>query len=285
MTNPKLRIGRISYSNTHPFFFEAKGLCDDSSQFSFSDGVPSEINQGLQSGQLDMGLASSVCYAQDPEKYVILPQFCIAGRGRTDSVILVSSQDPSQLKNQTIYLTTESLSAVHLLKVLMTFFYQVDCRYERMSNQGQGNGEQPYLLIGDQAMEAVRKGLPVWDLSALWESWMDLPFCFALWLIRRDALPAKQHHVQAWTQRLQSNLDLNLSDSWPAARDLASSRAGIDAGWMVEYWRHLEYNLDSDVLRGLEKLYELAEKAGFISQVPKLSFWEGRLDAYLGTNN
>ena len=43
---------------------------------------------------------------------------------------------------------------------------------------------------------------------------------------------------------------------------------------LIEYWRHVSYDLDHHHIEGLQCFYLLLEKHGLIDKVPEITFFE-----------
>ena len=97
-----LRLGRISYANMAPVFYELDG--EGLEQVS---GVPTTLNRMLMAGEIDVAPISSIEYARNADKLRLLPRLCVSTEGAVDALsvtLAVSAVEPSSV--------TDSISAV-----------------------------------------------------------------------------------------------------------------------------------------------------------------------------
>ena len=89
-----LRLGRVSFINTFPVEW-ALSRHLDAAEVREVAAVPTELNRMLAAGELDVANVSSVEYANNPERYVLLPSLCVGSDGAVESVQLVTQLPPS----------------------------------------------------------------------------------------------------------------------------------------------------------------------------------------------
>src|SRR3954462_4075729 len=109
---PLLRLGRISYANMAPVFYELDG--EGLEQVS---GVPTTLNRRLLAGEIDVAPISSIEYARNADRLRLLPRLCVASEGAVDSIQLVSRTSLERIR--TVAVTPESATSVVLTKVLL----------------------------------------------------------------------------------------------------------------------------------------------------------------------
>ena len=85
----KLKIGKISFLNIFPIFKTLEGdlYCPE---YEFVEGFPTELNEMLQKGEIDISPSSSVEYLKDKEQYTFLDGHGISARGPVRSILLFS---------------------------------------------------------------------------------------------------------------------------------------------------------------------------------------------------
>jgi chorismate dehydratase len=196
-----MRIARIAYINTDPFFYEWAG----GDAFELISGTPRELARLAWEGRVDAGPLPLVeCWALE-SKFTTLDNWGIAAREGVRSVLLVSKKPWHSMDGARIGLTEESSTSVKLLKVLSRFKYNVAPVFQT----GFSDDDQARLLIGDDALEVWNTPDPAWgyttDLAAEWWNWQKKPFVFARWIVRKDADPAL-------VKRLQTLIDESLSN-------------------------------------------------------------------------
>ena len=159
-----LRLGRISYVNMAPVFFRVEADVEE------IQGVPTELNQRLLDGELDVAPISSIEYARHAERLRLLPRLCVASEGAVDSIQLVSKKPLEQVR--VVAVTPESATSVVLTKVLLPEAVHVPL----------GEEADARLLIGDAALKsAFEDPTPHYDLGRLWLDRTGLPMVFAVW--------------------------------------------------------------------------------------------------------
>ena len=119
----KLRVGRIAYVNTVPFYYQLFG---EGAPVAFVEGTPAEINDLMSKGRIDLAPISSLEYALHQDHYVLLPNLCIGSRDFSRSVLLLSRERIEGLNRTKIVLSKKSLSSVALLKILLKFKYRFE---------------------------------------------------------------------------------------------------------------------------------------------------------------
>jgi chorismate dehydratase len=271
-----LTVGHITYLNCVPFFHHlpAAGFRGE-----IVSGVPSRLNQLLAAGELDVSPSSSFEYAQHWRDYLLLPNLSISSRGPVQSVLLLSSQPPAELHGVDIALTGESATSVRLLQVLLLEFLgfaKVSCRVADSSGEDVLAKGGAALLIGDRALRAAAAGSAryVTDLGELWYRHTGLPFVFALWIVRRQSLQAKEDQLRLLLGQLQSSLRRSHAD-------LDTIAAALDIDWLsreqlLDYWRTMSYHLTDEHLQGLRLFFKLCVKHALLAEEPELHFFEGR---------
>src|SRR5881397_3995096 len=79
-----MRVGRIGYSNCYPVYGAMdRGVTPLAAEL--VTGTPSELNDLLAAGELDLSVVSAVEYARNARDYVLLPDLAISFGGRSGS--------------------------------------------------------------------------------------------------------------------------------------------------------------------------------------------------------
>lgn len=273
-----LRIGRIEYANCTPIFRVLQEH-ERSDGYRLVGGVPARLNAMLAAGMIDVCPSSSIEYALNPERYLILPHLSISSVGAVASVLLFSRVPLEELHRQHILLSSESATSVNLLKILLEKRFGCTCSYSvHNSSFDEALLEAPaLLLIGDAALRASlqKPDLFVFDLGQLWHEWTGLPFVFALWLCRRQV--AEDRYTEVDT------LANHLVESKERARNalVEIAETSPEASWMgadklVAYWHeNISYDLDDSHLEGLRLFYRYCAELGLLRSVPELHFLPG----------
>src|SRR5438128_7020598 len=245
-----IRLGRISYVNMAPVFYRLDADVDE------VQGVPTELNERLLNGELDLAPISSIEYARHADRLRLLPRLCVSSEGAVESIQLVARRPLEQVR--TIAVTPESATSVVLTKVLLPEAEQVP----------EGEDADAKLLIGDAALKsAFEDPTPHHDLGRLWLERTGLPMVFAVWACPEpvaeglaeleDALVASIRRARAEPEQL----------AYEAAR-----RYGYPPGFLARYFEKLRYRVGPRERAGLYTFLELARDAGLLETVPELRF-------------
>ena len=270
-----LRIGRIAYLNVAPYFHF---LREEGFSGEIVAGVPSELNAMLAGGVIDACPSSSFEYGVHSADYYLLPGHSISSVGPVHSVLLFTPVPLNELSGRQIAITGESATSINLLKILLSEFCGIedvsfevpDGLVEEWLRAGRSS-----LLIGDRALSAARDcpaGFQVIDLGALWYHFTGLPFVFALWILRREAVKAFPEEIC----RLAGQLHESRRHAFRCLHEMAlqlSARTGFAAGQLEAYWRGMSYDLTEGHVEGLRLYFTLCHKHGLLSEVPDFHFF------------
>ncbi len=262
-----ITIGIIDYLNVEPLYYRLQERLAGQ-PVRFRRGVPTELNQALRNGEVDLAPISAIAAARLADEVAILPDLSIATLGAVKTVLLFSwMADPRDLNDCRIALSDQSATSVELVKLLARHFWRITPRYvtepqnlERMLRRSAAG-----LLIGDDAlMESAHRrtvrgrGQPyAFDLGDEWLKWTGLPFVFALWAARREALPALAE-LNILPALYASKQD-GLAHIPQIARAYAP-RLGLDIGVLTKYLHDLRYDLTPEDRAGLLTYFSLALK-------------------------
>ncbi len=270
-----IRLGNIDFSNCYPLHGPLlEG--DRPDWLQVVDGTPSELNRRLSSGELDVAPASSIELARHSREYSALGGLCIGSDGPVDSILLVSRLPLAELDGRTVALPTASATSRCLVRVLLELRLGSFPRWTDF-DQASGNplaaapADSPVaagahetpdaaLFIGDAALRLrIRAGEVRYDLGAEWKTWTGLPFVFALWMVRDDAVHRTE--IGHLHKRLLEARDV-LPAAYPELATAASSRFGIPARRLRRYWSHIRYELNERMLSGFHRFLEYAVELG-----------------------
>lgn len=249
----KLRIGKIPYLNLFPFFYFLEKLKEP--VFEFIEDIPSGLNKKLRSGEVDVSPSSSIEYLLHQDLYEIIENHSISSKGPVKSIILFSKCPLKELTNKTLLVTEQSDTSIIQLKIIANIFLKLDIKIKRSNlSLEEGLKEYPaYLLIGDEAMKNVylNKKFYIYDLGELWQRYTGLPFVYALWIIRKDAINNKGLLIK----KLKEGLDNIKRDFLKAPAQichLPEISNIIGPQEVLSYWKTLSFDLTEEHKRGLE---------------------------------
>ena len=272
----KARVGRIAYVNTAPFYYQ---LFDKETPVAFVEGTPTEINELMAKGQIDLAPISSLEYAAHQDQYLLLPALCIGSRDFSRSVLLLSRERIEGLNRAKIVLSKKSFSSVALLKILLKFKYHFENDFvvedgtpDEMLERGKA-----VLAIGDEALfYKPKEFMYKYDLSELWWDWTELPFCFSVWAVRRKYYNQNPSEVHEFCRNLRLTTECNLQDLETLLKKaLGLTIADDKFSQVFGYLFNLNYFLDHEMKEGLELFYRLAARLELTPPVKEIHFIEG----------
>jgi chorismate dehydratase len=245
-----IRLGRISYVNMAPIFF---GLEADVEEVS---GVPTDLNERLLGGEIDLAPISSIEYGRHAERLRILPRLCVSSEGAVDSIQLVSRAPLASVTS--VAVTPESATSAVLVRILLP-----DAEHVPLDEDADAK-----LLIGDAALKSMFEDpTPHFDLGRLWLERTGLPMVYAVFACSDP--PAEE--VPELEGCFLAALRANRSEPERLARE-ASDLYGYPPGFLARYFEKLRYRFGPRERAGLLSFFELAVEAGELERVPELRF-------------
>ncbi len=245
-----IRLGRISYVNMAPLFFRLEAEVEEVA------GVPTELNERLVAGEIDLAPISSIAYARHAERLRILPRVAVSSEGAVDSIQLVSRAPLSRIRS--VAVTPESATSVVLVRILLPEAEHVPL----------GEDADAKLLIGDAALKSVFEDpTPHHDLGRLWQERTGLPMVYAVFACP-DPPPEGVLEIE---EALLESHRVSRAEPEDLARE-ASDRYGYPPGFLARYFEKLRYHFGPRERAGLMTFFELARDAGELGVVPELRF-------------
>lgn len=149
---------------------------------------------------MDVALVSSFEFLRNPI-YRVVEDLAIASDGPVYSVILAHELELADLEE--IEVDPASLTSVQLLRCL------VGPKPRFVNAKESGGKEGARLMIGDQALRFRRENPAalILDLGEAWKTLTQLPFVYALWLVRPEVADP-----QLIARELRELRDKNLSE-------------------------------------------------------------------------
>lgn len=236
--------------------------------------VPSLCAQKLREGAADIGIIPVITTATIPG-LVVLPDVAIAALNKVRSIQLVSKCPIEEIR--TVAVDTSSRTSVGLTQVLLTKFFGGHRELTPMPPVLGPMLEKcdAGLLIGDPAMVVKTDGLYAYDLAEVWRAKTGLPFVFAVWTVRREAL-GEMHDGLDLPAIFRRSRDHGLRDE--SVRAIArewAPKMGLTEAEIVSYFReNIHYSLDAECRKGLALYFKLAAECGVIEKAPELEFLE-----------
>lgn len=264
-----MRIGRIPYINCYPVY----GAIDRGVvplDATLVDGVPTDLNRRMASGELDISVVSAVEYARDSERYLLLPDLAISCDGPVRSVMLFAKRPATDLTGRPVLVSRSSMTSVALLELLFENVWHArprfvpgDAEVSDVIDPGKEDADAR-LVIGDAALvlgSNHRDRYPhIYDLGQMWKQWTGQPFVFAVWVAQRTTNVKEALVAHAG---LIASRDWGLSNL-PELADQAHRATGVARATCNEYLSGLDYGLSYPHLAGLTEFYRRLVERGRI---------------------
>lgn len=275
----KLKLGSPLYINTLPLLFY---LPQNNPYFEIILEVPKKLNQSLAKGEIHGSLSSSIFYARNFHKYLILPDISISAVGEVKSVILYHKETLEKLDGKKIGITPETESAFNLLKILLEDFIGVRPQYVELSKNWGNLAEEKnelsgYLAIGDEALifqfnnKDTNRRAFITDLAELWLKYTHLPFIFALFIVRNDVAKRYKKELKEFCFSLYHARAISFSN---LKEIVEKSYLNLPKEFIFNYLTHLEYDFSGLKQRAFMTFCEYLLKKGLIKELPELRFFE-----------
>lgn len=273
------RLGEIDSSCSLPVYHALeKGFLDFKGRL--IKAPPTKLNRMLLTGELDATPFSSIEYARNPGRSVILPDISISADGRTDSVLLFSKYPVTELEGKSLAVTTASATSAVLLRILLDHYFHVSAEFcphhpDHKEMLGENDGA---LLTGDDALLArqavINEGLEliITDLGDAWNKFTGESMVYTLWVVREDYARDNPAEVDSLSKLLVESKKLGLSDLTPVLKK-AHKRSGLPPAVLKDYFNNISYDFGQDDRRSLLLFYDYAYKSGVIDHRPKLKVW------------
>jgi chorismate dehydratase len=269
---PGLRISAISFLNTAPLMWDFEHG-EAGKDFSIEYTIPSACAAALAANEADIGIIPAFTYAQIPG-LVILPNIAIASKDRVRSILLISRKPMEEIK--TVAADTSSRTSVALTQVLFTKFFGGPRELTPHPPQLQEmlRKYDAALLIGDSALQVPPDAdYHLYDLAHLWRKRTGLPFVFAVWAVRLDALNRKPDGLNI-AKVFQQSRDHGLEpQSLSIIAKEWAPRLGLSEADIRSYLtENIHYYLDRENHAGLKLFLQYSQEISLIPSMPELRF-------------
>lgn len=258
-----VRLGAVDYLNARPLVYQLELHSD---LFALRFDVPSKCAALLHEGSIDVGMIPSIEYLRG-EPYRIVPGAGIISEGPVASVALFTTTPVGAIR--TIAADTSSRTSNALLQILCMERFGIEPVFRPMRPDPAAMLRQcdAALLIGDPALffdhEAV--GAAKVDLGLEWTGMTGLPFVWAFWAGRPDAIDHRG------VEALLAARDAGVADSDQiAAAYCGPARAARGQAYLRD---NIRYSLGEREEEGLRMYYELAGKHGLVEAVAPPAFY------------
>jgi len=260
------RIGWMSFLNTLPMLHHAEQVSPPFSQH--AKDVPSELNNAMRRGALDVSLVSTAAYLQERDRWSILPGLGISSSGPVNSVLWVYDQEFSPSKHH-VMLPSSSESSSALLKHHLANESMCSYNYDSYIPQDWEYTfamEHNVLLIGDIALkfhENHQRGdyqnCTVVDMATSWYDQTQLPFVFGLWCVHTDYYDQHRDALNEWMLAMKRHTGYNLKHANELIQhlrhDLEYSGSRFHKETLMNYWlENIDYGFGDDHFAAIDEM-------------------------------
>jgi predicted solute-binding protein len=261
--NP-VRLGAVSYLNVRPLVYGLGRRSDVSLRFD----VPSECARLLAAGEIDLGMVPSITYLDRPTDRIV-PGVCIGSDGPVASVALFVKKPISDVR--TIALDTSSRTSAMLTRVLCARAFDIAPAFvpHPPDLAAMLSTADAALMIGDPALfvDYAALGATKIDLGEAWTGMTGLPFVWAVWSGRSNAVTSETVAVLNGAAREGAQHLDEIADAYCADRP---ERQPVARRYLRE---NLRFALDARATEGLRTYYREAAALGLVKERP-LEFFE-----------
>ena len=284
-----LRISVVQYLNTVPLVRGfTHGPLRGKYQLSFT--VPSECAEALRTGAADIAIIPAIESQRIPN-LVILPDLAIASKKSVRSLLLVSKKPIAEVRR--IALDRTSRSTQTLVRILCAMhwhitpeFFEADPDLAAMleradaalligdlalrlaiaaSPKAKRNADGASVIPAAVALVSAARELLLLDVVEQWRAMTNLPAVLAVWAARREVVTPEV------VRDFQDSLAFGLQHV-DAVVSEAAANMSLPVGDLRRYFtENIDYHLDDQNLKGLNRYYSLAAQLGFIPRVEALA--------------
>ena len=272
MTAPRpIRLAAVSFLNARPITYGLeRGL--GAERFDLSFDLPSRCAARLAAGEVDLALIPSASI-RDIEgtgtELRVVPGVAVASAGPVRTVLL-AGQVPWEEMTE-IALDGASRSSARLVR-LLSADRGLDPRFVELPHEEiveAARGSRGALVIGDAGFAAGERAAHVYDLGAEWKRLTGLPFVFAVWAGRPDALD--DDAVALLRQSLAAGLDRRAE----IARAWAEAHGGPPALYERYLTDNIRFRLGAEELSGLGAFFERLREGEGSDRKTRVRFFDG----------
>ena len=273
MNTPK--IGHIDFLNVLPFKY---GYDNSAHDLTIIRGVPTFLNGELKAGRIDISNISSIEYARQSGKLLILPKICVRADDGVTSIILVSRKPIENLRDEKIILTSKSATAQRLLKIILHESYDAKPNYDTRSVSVENpvdDDATAALLIGDDALFVYLhqpKNFYIYDLGCEWRKLTGKQMIYALWAVRKDFAVAEPELLRVTYEKILRAFNFGLENKSAAINSVLSNKPFTFEELDKYLGGAIKWNLTEDGLEALKLDYQKAYSLHLIDAEPELEF-------------
>ncbi len=254
------RIAASSYLNTAPLIWSFLHGSNRETVDLLTDEAPARCADMLARGEVEAALVPVIEYQRIPDVSIV-PNVCVGSHSAVRSVVLASKTDDlKQIRRAA--LDESSRTSVALVRIIFREFLGFEPYWQVMQPDLAAMLEEndAALVIGDPAMKLYQTELAIFDLATVWHQYTGLGFVFAMWMVRERARDeVRAIDFSAARDEGLAQLDQIVTEY--------QARLGISRAELQSYLtRNISFELNDELVAGLELFFKLAGKHKLIAQ-------------------
>lgn len=257
-------IGFVEYVNCLPVYYSFHKE-ENKNNYRLVKGKPAELNRLMEAGTLKVSNVSSIEFARNFSRYLIVPDVCISSVCKVSSVNLYTRKNINELNGKRIALTSASGTSQVLLKILLKKVFDFDNAFVEMAPDLDNMLElcDAALIIGDEALSTLdRKDVYIHDLGELWYKNTGLPFVYALWVIDEKWAAGNTALARKISNDFKNSLAAGLDCIDDIIVKCSKNFPHVD---MDMYFKNMNYDFNDRCKEGLMLFYRLAFELGLLA--------------------
>lgn len=269
------KMGKISYINASPVFYGLdNGLLPD--WLEMVSKPPAVLNKMIINNDIVISPISAAFYGVHHKELLVLPDFSISCRGNVMSVLLVSKYPLKELDKKNIVLSEESATAASLIKMIFSM-EKVTPNFETRSVKSiddVASNVDGVLIIGDAALTQPWGSIFEYriDLGDLWFKLTELPFVFAIWVVRRSFAEKKPQIVRDIIKLLNQSRNNGYANIEKII-NAGATKLNLEPSFVKEYYNHLFCDFDSKKIKALEKFFKFLYEERILKEKVKIELF------------
>ncbi len=260
------RIAASSYLNTAPLIWSFLHGPKRNAVKLFTHQAPSRCAEMLASGEVDAALVPVIEYQRVPD-IAIVPDVCVGSHAAVRSVVIASKLNNLK-KVRRVALDDSSRTSVALVKIIFREFLGFEPQWQVSPPDLRSMLEHndAALIIGDPAMKIPPDQFRIFDLATLWHDFTGFGFVFAMWMMRVGNAEAVA------TVDFAGARDEGLAHLDEIAAGY-EDQPSLSSDEIKDYLtRNIAFQMDENMMKGLELYFELARRHGLTERVKPLEF-------------
>ncbi len=261
-------MGKISYINASPVFYGLDhGLLPD--WLEMVAEPPAVLNQMIMNKEIIISPVSAAFYGMNHKELLVLPDFSISCKGDVMSVILMSKYPLKELDGKNIALTEESATAASFLRMVFSMEELrpiIETRSIKTIDDVRGKVDGA-LIIGDAALTQPWEELFKYkiDLGSLWYKMTNLPFVFAVWVVRRSFAKKEPDIVNDIIKILNESRKQGYAN-FEKIIERGAEKLNLEQPFIKHYYNHLYCDFDKEKIKALAMFFKFLYERGVLKE-------------------